>query len=350
MDISQPRWKVPEYSRKEINEAGMIIRNKSASTAQQSEALKIIDNWRSAHAYPLHTFYMNLRRKASSRGDILVAERLKRMESIVGKLQREEGMQLYRMQDLGGCRIVLPTLNDVYLYSEKFQKSRIRHELKKINDYIENPKKSGYRSLHLVYRFRTDTIEKDIYNQYPMLIELQFRTHLQHIWATALETIGLFTNQALKAGQGNGQILRFFVLVSSLFAIREGCAVAPDTINDEAELISEIELLNEQYHILDMLKAIRTVIDHDINITPDKKGYYILQLNYETHTLKRWFFKPSQLENANTLYDFLESKKGSAPLDIVLVRASSYTTVKEAYPNYFMDIGEFISIITKYLK
>lgn len=293
---------------------------------------------------------MNLRRKASSRGDILVAERLKRMESIVGKLQREEGMQLYRMQDLGGCRMVLPTLNDVYLFSEKFQKSRIRHELKKLNDYIKTPKKSGYRSLHLVYRFRTDTIEKDIYNQYPMLIELQFRTHLQHIWATALETIGLFTNQALKAGQGNGQILRFFVLASSLFAIREGCDVAPDTINDEAELISEIELLNEQYHILDMLKAIRTVIDHDINITPDKKGYYILQLNYETHTLKRWFFKPSQLENANTLYDFLESKKGSAPLDIVLVRASSYTTVKEAYPNYFMDIGEFISIITEYLK
>lgn len=293
---------------------------------------------------------MNLRRKASSRGDILVAERLKRMESIVGKLQREEGMQLYRMQDLGGCRMVLPTLNDVYLFSEKFQKSRIRHELKKLNDYIKTPKKSGYRSLHLVYRFRTDTIEKDIYNQYPMLIELQFRTHLQHIWATALETIGLFTNQALKAGQGNGQILRFFVLASSLFAIREGCDVAPDTINDEAELISEIELLNEQYHILDMLKAIRTVIDHDINITPDKKGYYILQLNYETHTLKRWFFKPSQLENANTLYDFLESKKGSVPLDIVLVRASSYTTVKEAYPNYFMDIGEFISIITEYLK
>lgn len=189
MDINQPRWKIPEYSKREINEAGATIRKASVSEKERTAALKIVDNWRSAHAYPLHVFYMNLRGKASAKKDILVAERLKRMESIVGKLQREDGMQLYRMQDLGGCRMVLPTLQDVYAYSERFQKSRIRHELKKVSDYIQAPKKSGYRSLHLVYRFKTDTPDKEIYNQYPMLIELQFRTHLQHIWATALETI-----------------------------------------------------------------------------------------------------------------------------------------------------------------
>ena len=134
MDIRQPRWKAPEYTKKQINEAGVIIRNDAASFTQRTEALIIIDNWRSAHAYPLHVFYMNLKGKAGSRTDILVAERLKRMESIVGKLKREEGMQLYRMQDLGGCRMVLPTLSEVYAYSEKFQKSRIRHEWKKTND------------------------------------------------------------------------------------------------------------------------------------------------------------------------------------------------------------------------
>ena len=259
-------------------------------------------------------------------------------------------MQLYRMQDLGGCRMVLPTLQDVYAYSERFQKSRIRHELKKVNDYIQAPKKSGYRSLHLVYRFKTDTPDKEIYNQYPMLIELQFRTHLQHIWATALETIGLFTNQALKAGQGNEGILRFFVVVSSLFALKEGCPVVPGTVADKKELISEMELLNEQHHILDMLRAIRVAIDHDYDTVPDKKGYYILQLDYEKHLLKRLFFKPSELEQANKLYDYLEAKNANAPLDIVLVRATSYATVRDAYPNYFMDIGEFIGIIMDYLR
>ncbi len=112
-----------------------MIRNATSSQEDRTEALKIIDNWRASHAYPLHVFYMNLRRKIGSRNDILVAERLKRLESIVGKLQREDGMQLYRMQDLGGCRMVLPTLNEVYKFSEKFETSRIRHELKKRNDY-----------------------------------------------------------------------------------------------------------------------------------------------------------------------------------------------------------------------
>ena len=183
-----------------------------------------------------------------------------------------------------------------------------------------------------------------------MLIELQFRTHLQHIWATALETIGLFTNQALKAGQGNEGILRFFVVVSSLFALKEGCPIVPGTAADEKELISEMELLNEQHHILDMLRAIRVAIDHDSDTVPDKKGYYILQLDYEKHLLKRLFFKPSELEQANKLYDYLETKNANAPLDIVLVRATSYATVRDAYPNYFMDIGEFIGIIMDYLQ
>ena len=350
MDINQPRWKLPEYTKKQINNAGDIMRDKYVSPENQLEARKIIDNWRSAHAYPLHVFYINLRRKAGSRPSILVAERLKRLTSIIEKLQREKGMQLYRMQDLGGCRIVLSTLDEVYSFSESFKNSRIRHELINIKDYIQKPKDSGYRSLHLIYRFKTDTPGKEIYNQYPLLIELQFRTRLQHIWATALETIGFFTNQALKAGQGNESVLRFFVVVSSLFAIKENTPVVPGTIDDESRLISEIKQINDQHHVLDMLRAIRTVIDHDSENIPDKRGYYLLQLNYETHTLKRTFFKPSDLELANQLYDILEAQSKDLPWDIVLVRASSYTTVKAAYPNYFMDIGEFVEIITNYLK
>ena len=150
MSIEQTRWKVPEYSKRQINDAGKVIRNENLPDSERKTALAVIDNWRSSHAYPLHVFYMNLRGKVGSRKDILVAERLKRLESIVGKLQREEGMNLYRMQDIGGCRMVVPTVDEVYQYSQRFQKSRIRHELKKVNDYIQNPKKSGYRSLHLI--------------------------------------------------------------------------------------------------------------------------------------------------------------------------------------------------------
>ena len=130
------KWKEPIYSKKEINNAGQLLRNPGITSAERSRALSIVDNWRAAHAYPLHVLYMNLRRRAESKANVLVVERLKRLDSIVKKLEIEKGMQLYRMQDLGGCRMVLPTLQDVYKYSDNLERSRIRHELKKTNDYI----------------------------------------------------------------------------------------------------------------------------------------------------------------------------------------------------------------------
>lgn len=343
----QPRWKIPEYTKKEINNAGNIIRNENASEEDKARAKVIIDNWRAAHAYPLHVFYINLRRKAGTYPDIIVAERLKRLDSIIDKLKREPRMELYRMQDLGGCRMILPTLEDVYKFSNELKNSKIRHEAKNTKDYIMKPKVSGYRSLHCVYKFQTDSKEKEIYNTYPMLIEIQFRTHLQHIWATAVESIGLFTNQALKSGRGDEDIKRFFVLVSSLFAIREGTPQVPNALDKEEVLLAEIKELDKKRHLLEMLRAIRLVVEDGSK--SENKGYFILKLDYSTHRLSTLHFKPSEFERASVFYDTIENAKREKE-DIVLVRASSFTMVKEAYPNYFLDIGEFVDIVSGYLR
>lgn len=284
---------------------------------------------------------------AGTRENVLVVERLKRLDSIIGKLSRESGMDLWRMQDLGGCRVVLPTVEDVYKFADSFMKSRIRHEYKRTYDYIATPKRSGYRSLHLVYQYHSDKTET--YNK-NMLIEIQIRTHLQHIWATALETMGLFTKQALKAGQGDEHIKRFFVLVSSLFALREGYPVVLGTLADEKELISEIEQINDQHHVLETLNAIRIAIQHEGDEVRDKKGYYLLILNYNTHRLRIRSYSPSQFDEAETAYSQIEKNRKASGIDAVLVRAKSFKELKSAYPNYFSDIGEFYQLITDYLK
>ena len=183
-----------------------------------------------------------------------------------------------------------------------------------------------------------------------MMIEIQFRTHLQHVWATAVETIGLFTKQALKAGQGDEDIKRFFVLISSLFAIREYCQVVPGTLADQTELISEVEQLNDRHHILDMLRAIRVAVGHEVDRQHDKKGYYILILNYETKRLRVRYFQASEAEEANAIYSQIESQRSETKIDAVLVRATSFQTLRAAYPNYFLDIGEFVDIIKEYLS
>ena len=121
------------------------MRKSNVSDEEFANAIKVIDNWRASHAFPLHVIYMHLRRMRGSRTDIIIAERLKRLDSIMSKLKREPTMNLWGMQDLGGCRVIVPTIESVYEFSEKFEKSRKRHIRNNIYDYIQSPKESGYR-------------------------------------------------------------------------------------------------------------------------------------------------------------------------------------------------------------
>ena len=347
VENNQPRWKEVEYSRSQIIKAGKIIRNSDSSTEQIAEATQIIDNWRAAHSYPLHVIYIHLRRLAEKNTNIIVAERLKRLDSIVNKLKREPNMSLWTMQDLGGCRFIVPTLEEVYDYANKYKKSRIRHKYIQTYDYIQNPKKSGYRSLHIVYQFQSD--KKLTYNR-NMLIELQFRTKLQHLWATAVETMGLFTKQALKAGDGDTDVKRFFAVISSIFAIRENTTVVPNTLHDLNELVSEVEEINSRRHFLDTLQAIKVAIDHESDKKSNQQGYYILILNYNTRRLRIIHFKPSEMDKANKVYSQIEQTKSESQIDAVLVRVSSLQSLKAAYPNYFSDIAEFVNIVKEYLS
>ncbi len=134
----------------------------------------------------------------------IIAQRLKRTPSIIRKLQRFPSMSLASMQDIGGIRIVLSSIDDVYKLHDDIIKNsgRSKHEpllppydyikskhepLLPPYDYIKQPKQDGYRSLHQVFKYKSE--------QYSELnglqIELQIRTKLQHAWATAVETLGI---------------------------------------------------------------------------------------------------------------------------------------------------------------
>ena len=345
--ITKQKWKTVEYSRSKIINSGKRIKDTKSTLEQVEEATIVIDNWRAAHAFPMHVIYMHLRRMASGGKDIVVAERLKRLDSIIKKLEREPTMSLWTMQDLGGCRFIVPSVNEVYKYADEYNSSRKRHLFANKYDYISSPKPSGYRSLHMVYEYKSDR-NKD-YNK-NMLIEIQYRTHLQHIWATALETMGIFTKQNLKASEGEESTKRFFALVSSLFALEENCPIVPGTIGDRDELISEIEGINARHNVIDTLSAIRVFSNHTRDIEMKKSGYYMLILNFNTKRLGIRYFSPSEIEQANDIYSKIEKTRAESKIDAVLVRAESFNELKHAYPNYFADIDEFVTRVKDYLK
>ncbi len=57
-----------------------------------------------------------------------------------------------------------------------YKQSDIKHILAQEDDYIEKPKKSGYRGVHLIYKYFSDKIQT--FNG--LKVEVQIRTALQH--------------------------------------------------------------------------------------------------------------------------------------------------------------------------
>ncbi len=341
---TKEKWETPKYSKSEINKTGSIIADETSTMEERNQALVILNNWRASHAYPLQVITSNLH---SKNPNAIVVQRLKRLDSITGKIKRFPDMNLYRMQDLGGCRVIVDTIDEVYAAIDQYKNSRIRHILKKEYDYIKNPKLSGYRSYHMVYQFHSD--KNDTFNK-NMLIEIQFRTKLQHIWATAVEMMGIYTKSNLKSSQGNADILRFFTLVSSIFAIQENMPVSPNTSDWMDELIKEIKLLDDKYNIIYTLSSLNVAIDY-ATTSKDKHNkknlYYMLILDYEKKIVHIRSFMPNDIEIATRIYSEIENKSDS---NVVLVSATSFETLKAAYPNYFVDISKFVDTLRNMIQ
>ena len=92
----------PQYTKNQVYNAGKQIVKKDISPEIKKQCLQIIDNWRASHAYPMHAIANTLKKKLKKHKNILIAQRLKRLDTILDKLNRFPQMNLSRMQDLGG--------------------------------------------------------------------------------------------------------------------------------------------------------------------------------------------------------------------------------------------------------
>ena len=136
-------------------------------------------------------------------------------------------------------------ISKILPYQKYYIKGDLKHKKVNEKDYISHPKTDGYRSIHLVYRYSSDK-GKEEYNG--LLIEVQIRSKLQHLWATAIETVDFFTRQAIKSNEGQKEWADFFKLVSSAFAINENCPIIEGTTANEKELYIQIMNKEKEYY------------------------------------------------------------------------------------------------------
>ena len=347
-----------EYTKKEINRAGRILRDSHSPSTDVEWALEVLDHWRAIHSYPMQVFNMRLKSasKIIDRGS-LISQRLKRTYSIIAKLRRRyhghsPSMELYQMQDIAGCRA---TLSDVELAKklceEKYIKGELKHKLVGKKDYIENPKPDGYRGIHLIYKYRSDKVKKKKYND--LLVEVQIRSRLEHLWATAVETAGLFTRQAIKSSEGSPEWVEFFKLLSSAFAKMEKCPTVPDTPTDEKELYTRISQKEKELSVTSKMRGWASALNV-FNEEGKKRGqirFFLLELDIRGEKLVIHSYTKREERQALDDYAKLGDRYiGNKEYDVVLVGVDAAHDLKTAYPNYYADTNEFLSDLSKIIK
>lgn len=113
-----------------------------------------------------------------------IKTRLKTPKSIIEKLHKnnyqitEKNIIKY-INDIAGIRIICSFLNDVYELIEIIRKTP-NIKIIKEKDYIKNPKKSGYRSYHMIVEIPIYFINEEII----MKAEIQIRTMAMDLWAS----------------------------------------------------------------------------------------------------------------------------------------------------------------------
>lgn len=130
----------------------------------------------------------------------LVSARLKRLDTIHGKLSRKGcNFKLGTLDDVIGVRVVCQDLETAFKFSERLQCLDACHRVK---NYIseKHPAKTNYRGIHHILRFRQPITKNHALS---VRFEVQVRTYLQHQWAITSESFG----EAAKLGQGESEQL-----------------------------------------------------------------------------------------------------------------------------------------------
>lgn len=325
---SNMAFAVPQYTRQEVNHAGecLIADEKVVWVANRDQMLAIINNWRSSHAFPLQSFKMTLLARAKRIDKkAIVAQRLERLPSIELKLRRFKEMRLTQMQDIGGCRAVVRSIKSLEALVKAYERARSknptkRHEFIHEKNYIAEPKVDGYRGIHLIYRFRSKSRRHQAHDG--LKIEIQLRTRLQHAWATSVETVSLFTGQALKSSGGEADWRRFFALMSSVIAFRERQPLIPGTPDDKATLTKELRQLADKLNVQKCLRGWAYALTRLPAKNVTNAVAFLVVLDLKAWTLNTTGFKQEELSKASEAYLAVE-KAANPNVQAVLVSLHS---------------------------
>jgi len=202
----------------------------------------------------------------------------------------------------------------------------------------------------LIYRYKN--------NRNPdydgLRLELQIRTKLQHTWATAVETMGTFLGQALKSRQGDQEWLDFFAITSSAFAYKEKQPPVPRYKNLSSEE-TFLTVAEDEANLgaLDKMRGFSVAVNAIVKRRGKEKSgfYHLIILNSLQKTVQIKPYDRKSFNQAMKDYSQIETEAAKGKkIEPVLVSAGPIDELRKAYPNFFLDMRDFVSIVNEIVK
>ncbi|WP_235810370.1 RelA/SpoT domain-containing protein [Pseudomonas syringae pv. coryli] len=267
-----------------------------------------------------------------------MAQRHKRKNTIFDKLLRLPKMELSRMDDVAGCRLIFRSIDDLYEFREDFHRARFKHKRKNDTDkyhYIKSPKPTGYRGIHDVYTYDVRSKNGDQYRG--LLLEIQYRTLVQHAWATAVEVIGFITESQPKFQQGDKRYEQCMALASEILARAHEDHTGPFPDLSNKALLDQFLSIDSEIHLVRMLTGLNS---SETVSTENRNSILIFK---EDGSLEVRSFK----EAPDALKELFRLERDFPNLDVVLVKADTNEEIRMAFKNYFSDAKDFIRLLTE---
>lgn len=310
-----------EFSRKSIDKLG-----KRLTTEKKDDDLNLLQEYRKTFERPLQKVFSVI--SQINKKDCIFAFRIKRLDSIIRKLQRFENnsenrgnkMVLSNMIDIAGCRCIIEN-ND-----EKLQKRITEKFRKKLNICGERNwlkgKDSGYKALHLYIK------------QDGKKIEFQIRTKVQHNWATLVEIIDVLFDKKLKEGEKYGELNEFECLYSRVGSLTETEILRLVEIEQKYEIFKKMcEIFKSNY---------LSVRKQWLNGKSQRENHYFVitttNIGGDIRTSIEGYKEFNAAEN-NYFKKFQEDL--GANIVLIYTNICDFEKISMAYSNYFLAMHGF---------
>ena len=302
--------------------------------------------YRVGHRNIIETFRRKHQQAITSGGwpdkPIVFASRLKKRSTISAKLaSRQCKMDLTRMNDIAGCRLIFPSVWTLNAYRESFltHSSRFGHyalrTTKDQYDYIAHPRDTGYRGIHDVY----EEVGPDVIKA---KIEVQYRTVVQHSWATALEIWDYSHERGAKFGLESADVQDLFMYISELFWRYLDSYPSDKRIDISSRVLyKRIVELDKRVGLINFFASNRriSVPSKFIKAAKDKDGILLRRVAYDGVSKESGSVKVvPKMWDALTEELFDDEKQNMR--DSVLISMDG-EFVRFAYNNYFDDARKF---------